>query len=285
MRFRNGLALLKASWAVVRSDRQLLWLPVLSGVSTLVVAAIFGLPIYLQGRVTTALGEHTFRMQPFGWFLLAVGYVAVAYVGIFFNAALVYAANERFEGRPATVSDAIAGARRRAGTILPWAVVSATVSLVLRSLESRSGLLGRLVIGLVGLAWSLVTFLVLPIIVFEELRVGAAIKRSTALFRQTWGENVVGNGGIGVVALLAMLGSLVVVALFAATGNGVITGIGIALAVAWWVVVAVVTSALGAVFQTALYRYAANREVMAGFDESMLSGAFRPRGRTGPLSI
>ena len=90
-------------------------------------------------------------------------------------------------------------ANSRLHRLLPWALVSATVSMILSLLE-RYGIVGRIVAGLVGLAWNLVTFLTIPILVIEDVGVGDAFKRSKELFKKTWGENVVGQAGLGVSA-------------------------------------------------------------------------------------
>jgi hypothetical protein len=276
-RFENSLAIVKSSWSVIRSDKQVLWLPVISMLATVVVAVSFIVPIWLVGND----GTGSFRMGPAGWLLAAVAYFALAYVTIFFNAALVYAANERLEGRPCSVSEALAGARARAGVILPWALVSASVSIVLRVISERSGLVGRIVVGIVGMAWSLVTFLVLPILVVEQIGVGAAITRSKDLFKKTWGENVIGQAGVGIIGLLAAIPALVVMGLLAATGVGVLIGAGVAVGFVWMLGVSVVMSALSAVFQTALYRYASTGEVPHQFDQGQIESAFRPRRDNG----
>ena len=39
----------------------------------------------------------------------------------------------------------------------------------LQALEQRAGIVGRIVIGLVGMAWALVTMLVLPVLVIEQV--------------------------------------------------------------------------------------------------------------------
>jgi hypothetical protein len=182
-------------------------------------------------------------------------------------------------GGDPTVSSALAGARAKAGRILPWAIVSATVSIVLRGLSERSGAVGRIVVGLVGMAWSLVTFLVLPILVLEDVTVGTAIGRSKDLFRRTWGEQVVGSGAISILAFLALLAGVAVMGLVAATGITVLIVLaGVALAV-WVAVVIAVSSALSGIFQAALYRYASTGHAPTGFRDDELAGAFRPRGQ------
>lgn len=274
--FRRSWSLFKTSWSVIRDDKELLVLPIISGVCALVVMVSFALPIFLTGREDTATGTE-FNMGVAGWVLTAVGYIVLAYVTIFFNAALVCAANERLDGGNPTIGSALGGARRRAGAILPWAIVSATVSVVLRAISERAGFVGQIVIGIIGIAWSLVTFLVLPIIVVEGEGVGSAIKRSAHLFKHTWGENMIGNGGIGLVGLLGVLAGIPVVVLLAFTGVGALIGIGVAVFVVWLAAVMVVVSALSVIFQTALYRYAATGEVGGGFTSDQIQQAFRPR--------
>jgi Family of unknown function (DUF6159) len=278
MKLRRSFALLKAAWGVLSHDKELLWLPVISGICSLIVAASFGVPIFLTSNdTTTSAGSSSFQLGVPGYALIALAYFVLAYVTIFFNTGLVWAANERLDGRDPTLGSALGAARARATLILPWALVSATVSLLIRAVEERAGFLGRIVIGLIGMAWSLVTFLVLPLIVLERVSVGAAIKESAAMFKRTWGENVIGQGGIGLVTLLAILVTLPVAILLFATGiTAVIVG-AVVLGIIWIVGVMVVTSALGVVFQTALYRYASSGTVPPGFSEDLIAGAFKAK--------
>jgi hypothetical protein len=159
-------------------------------------------------------------------------------------------------------------------------VLSATVSLVLRAIEERSGIAGRIVGSLIGLAWALVTFLVLPVLVIEQVGPIQAVKRSAELFKRTWGENMIANAGIGLVGLVATLVGVLPCMLLIAIG-GPVAALGIVLAVAWVITVQLVASTLTGIFQIALYRYA-NDGTVAGFDNDTLRDAFRPRsGRSG----
>ena len=147
-------------------------LPLLSTVATLIIIASFLMPML----ASTETLEH----DNTSYALLFLMYLVLAFVTIFFNAALVHAAHERLRGGDPTVGSALRGALARLGRILPWALVSATVSFVLRGLEQRAGLLGQIAAGLAGMAWSLVTFLVLPVLVIEDIGVTQAIRRSGA---------------------------------------------------------------------------------------------------------
>jgi hypothetical protein len=273
-RFENSLALAKSSWQVLRDDKQLTLLPLFSLISTLVLAGAVLLPIGLVARD----GSGNFdASRPLVWLLGFAGAVALSYIVVFFNAALVYAANSRFRGETMSIGDAMRAAHERAHVLLPWAVVSATVSIALRGIEQRGGILGRLIGSIAGLAWSVVTFLVLPVLVFEGLGPIAAVKRSSHLFKTTWGENLMTNAGIGIVGMFAMVAGAVPLALFLLIG-GPIAVLGIVAFVTWCVAVMLVVTALTGIFQTALYRFATGAPV-PGFDDAQLRNSFGPRRR------
>jgi hypothetical protein len=189
----------------------------------------------------------------------------------------VFAANSRFQGEPVAIGDAIHAAAARSHVLLPWAIVSATVSIVLRAVEQRGGVFGRIVGSLAGVAWSVVTFLVLPILVFEGIGPIAAVKRSGELFKRTWGENLMTNAGIGLVGVLAVLVGAVPLVLLLAVG-GPVAVVGIVAFVLWCVAVLLVSTALTGIFQVALYRFATGTPV-PGFEPAQLEGSFRTRGR------
>jgi hypothetical protein len=146
-----------------------------------------------------------------------------------------------------------------------------------RGIEQRGGVLGRLIGSIAGLAWSVVTFLVLPVLVFEGLGPIAAVKRSSQLFKKTWGENLMTNAGIGIVGMFAMLAGAVPLALFVLIG-GPIAIVGIVAFVTWCIAVMLVVTALTGIFQTALYRFATGDPV-PGFDDAQLRNSFGPRRR------
>ncbi len=281
-KFSNSVSLVKSSWGVLSHDKELIALPAISGVASMICVAPFFAGAFLSTTTSTTSGaDQQTSMGPLGYILLFLAYLIGAYITIFFQAALILAANERLSGGSPTLGSAISAAAAHAGAILPWAIISATVSMVLRAIQERSGLLGRIVIGLVGMAWTLVTFLVLPILVIENTGVKDALTRSASSFKRTWGENVVGNFGIGLLSGLAILVGVLVAGPIVALGivNDVVVMVvaGIALLVVWLIVVTVVSAALTGVFQTALYRFAVLGEEPQGFTHAQIAGAFRQR--------
>ncbi len=272
-RISNSIELAKSSWRVIQADRELLILPVISGIASAIVGATFLIPLVVASGFSGDTGSYV---------VLFVMYVALAYVTIFFNAALVSAADERLKGGDPTLSSALAGARARAGKILPWAIVSATVSIILRATEERAGAIGQIVAGLAGVAWAVVTFLVLPVIVIEGIGVTDAIKKSGEMFRRTWGENLAAQVGFALLGFLAVLPGIALIIGTAFVGGGVFAA-GILIAVLWMIGVAVTLSAMSVVFQTALYHFAADGSVPSGcFSNETMASAFAPKsgGRT-----
>jgi hypothetical protein len=194
------------------------------------------------------------------------------------NAALISPAHIALKGGDLSVAGGLRTAGSMAGRLFPWALLTATVSLIIRAVEERLGFLGRIIGGLIGMAWNLVTYLVLPVMVLERATTKPAVKRSTELFRNTWGENVLGNVGIGAIGFLLFLPCVLLVVLGAAAG-GAVSGVCFGLAVLWFLGSLVVTSALSGIYQTALYHYAAEQSVPQEFAGADLGHAFPQKRR------
>jgi len=279
-RFQTSWEIAKRSWAVLKSDKSLAWFPVLSFLASIAVFAVFA---GLVAAIGLDHGATKDSLQPVGWVLIGLGYVGLAFVQTYFLAGLVAGADVRLHGGDSTVRSALQVANSRLHRLLPWALVSATVTVLIRQLE-RQGLVGQIIGAVVGLAWTLVTFLTIPILVIEDIGVGKALKRSKELFTKTWGENVVGQAGLGIIGFLAMLPGLLVIGLGVATGSVVVAIVIGAVGVAWIIVASTVVAALSGIYRTALYRFASTGEVPEDFTGVDFQGAFRPR-RINPRNI
>lgn len=275
-RIERSWGLIKASAAVLRSDTELLLFPILSAGASLLLIASFALPL-LGARVFAANGEPSLAMLVVGFAF----YFSQFFITIFFNAALVAAAMIRLQGGDPTVRDGLRAAWERLGAIAGYAAFAATVGMALRVAEERVGVLGRMVLSLLGVAWTVATYLVVPVLVTRGFGPVAAVRESANLFKRTWGENLIGNGGIGVVfgignALLIGVGVFTVIA---AAGAGLPSlAFAVALGFVLLVVLSVlVQSALGGVYSAVLYRYASVGNAPNAFNQALLEGAFVPR--------
>jgi len=277
-RFSRSWQLVKASGAVLRQDKELLLFPIFSGIAALLVALTFMVPLMFAGTFEAlAAGEG----DAASLVILFLFYLVQYFVIFFFNSALVGAAMIRLDGGDPTVADGLRIARSHFVQILGYAAIAATVGLILRLIEERAGFIGRWIAGLLGIAFTVATFLAVPILVSRNVGPWDAVKESATLLKKTWGENVIGNVGIGLAFFLIYLGALGVgmMLLFGAsqTGSGALI-VAVAILVVLAVMgVALVQAALQGVYSAALYRYATEGNVGANFDGALLSDAFRPK--------
>jgi len=277
-RLSNSWELVKASAAVLQADKELLLFPIISAVLSILVVVTFAVPVILAGVFASGLPDAA-GVPAAGYVAVLLFYVVQYFVIFFCNTALVGAALIRLRGGDPTVADGFRIAASRVGPILGYALIAATVGMVLRAVSERSGFLGRLVVGLVGFAWNLATFLVVPVLVVEDVGPIEAVRRSASYLRKTWGEQIAGNLGMGLAFGLISLGTLgagvVLLAAAAATESAVlIIFVAVCLLLAF-VAIALISSALSGVYAAAVYRYAAEGKSVGFFTPAMVKSAFR----------
>jgi hypothetical protein len=279
-KFSRSWALIKASAAILRSDKALMVFPLFSGIASAIVALSFIWPIAtIAIHQEQAGGGET--MSPAFYLLLFAFYLVQYFVIIFFNTALVGAALIRLGGGTPTVRDGMQVALSRLPTIFGYALISATVGMILRALQERFGLIGRIVVGVLGFGWTVATFLVVPVLASQDIGPVKAVKRSVELLRRTWGENLIGTVGMGFVFglisfVVILVGMGIVFSAFATQSIALIV-LAIAVAVVAVISIAMIQSALHGIYSAALYRFAEEGNAGAGFEHALLEGAFRAK--------
>jgi len=266
--------LMKMSWRVLMQDRELVLFPVMSGAVLLVTMGVFFLIASATGTLTRLEAAETSTeagLTAFDYGLGGLALFASYFISIFFNSALVAAALERLRGGNPNVAMGLNHATKRLPSIFGWAVIAATVGLILSILRDRTdNFLGRLLLSFIGGAWTVVTFFVVPVLVAEDLGPVAAIKRSGSLLRETWGRQVAASFGFGIVYVVGILGA-VAVAAFLFFIHPIVGFIGGALL---FTLVLGVVAAMEGIFKAALYEFAKG-ETPLGFDRNTLSSAYR----------
>jgi len=266
--FGRSIELFRTSWGILMADKKLLVFPVLSGIVSIIVLLTFLIPIII-GQF---LGDVVYIVALFAFYLVSY------FVVIFFNTALVSCVNARLQGKEMSVGEGISNALAHFTSILAWALVSATVGVVLHLLRERAGVVGQIAAALVGGAWGLVTFFVVPILILEDKGVVDSIKESTSLIRKTWGESIIGSGSIMLVFLLivvaGVIATLAAIFLAAMMNLGSVILLIVALAIVAGIVLAVVAAAMQGIFVTALYTYARTGSVPPAFNRDLIQNAF-----------
>jgi hypothetical protein len=278
-RIRRAITLLKTSWGVLRIERHLALLPVLSAITSLLVFGILAVAAWATLGQETGVDGTTNPTANLATIIIGiVGYLALSFVTVYFTAALVSGADTRLRGGDSDLGSCLATANARLVRILEWSAVVATVSLIINATEERFGFVGDLVAGLVSAAWNVVTFLAIPIIVLEDLAPLAALKRSGTLLKATWGENIAGNAGFGLLGFFAVfLPAGLLVGLGIAANNPYVGVPLFTIAGIYAVIGATVLSALSGIFRTALYRYAVDGQVPEAFAGAGVEDAFIPK--------
>src|SRR5688572_22827201 len=267
-RIGRSFQLVALSYRILMHDKEPMVLPLMAGV--IIAGVVLG--------VAFGFGLDSKAIEQFGpgaYVPLFLMYVLAYAIGIFFQAAVVAGAMERMRGGDPTIGSSLAMASRRLVPILLWAVVAATVGMALRAIHERVGFVGRIIASIAGAAWSLATFFVVPVLVLEDRTIRGSFTRSVAMFRETWGETVVGGTALGAAAVCAWM------PLGAITGlrAWLVGTLALAVFAGGAIALMVLFSALDGVYVASLYRYATERRVMSGFDETLLKQAFVPKRR------
>jgi Family of unknown function (DUF6159) len=281
-KFSRSWQLVKQSFAILRSDKQLMLFPILSAAACLLVTAVIatgGTLVILPEIASAAAAGQRFQPNQSPWFLpgMFLLYVCNYFIIVFFNVALVGVANSRLMGGTWTFRDGLELAWARKGTILQWALVAATVGMILRTLEERMGVIGKLITRIIGVVWTLACYFVVPVLAFEDLTPFDAIKRSSKLFRDTWGEKVIGGFSFGLVSMLLFLPGIGFFVFAMVVGGATGLLIGFAVTVLYFMLISVLMSSVQGIFNAALYRYACFKQVPPAFDAELISSAWAPK--------
>ena len=277
----RGWKMVSKSFSILREDKKLLLFPLLSGFFSILLLIGFLAPLFLAGLLSQseqALGQALFYAVLFGY------YVCTSFLAIFFNTALVHSLKTKIEGKDESLGASIGFAFSRFAVILEWALVSATIGLVLNAVEgalskNRGGqLVASIIRAIIGFAWAILTFFVVPVFVYENLGFIASLKKSAETFRKTWGESFVANFSTGFIfAILTFLWvvlSIVLVVAVIPLSPVLLIPVAI-IAVLGFLLIVLTSAAITNIYQTLLYLYASEGVVAPGFTEEEMRGLFR----------
>lgn len=275
---RRSYEIFRQSLSILSKDKEILVFPFLSGIFTILA---FGTMVF--SGLTTGFFQHLQETQGslegniLGYALLFVWYFVSWFIVIFFNVAVIHCAKMRLDGGDPTIGDGFGASMKHLGRIATWALISATVGLILRIIADRSKWLGKLVAGLLGAAWSIATYFIVPVMIFENRSLRDSVQQSTALIKKTWGEALIAAGGVGLFSMLIAIPALAlpIIGIFISPTAAFI---GLGVMALYWILLAVITSALSAIFRTGLYLFAAEGRTPTGYSPEFVKNAFAAKG-------
>ena len=288
--------LTRETWGVVKENPYMLLFPVtaavIAGFLVLAVAAV-GLGLLgLETTVADAADSGSVEDSP----ALIAGIVVLVlagYLGTLVTqicmAGLVKSADEELQGRDSSFRAGISAAMEHLPALLGWAAIQALVGWLLSAIRNggqNSGLVSQLlrfgIAGLAQVAWSVVTFFVLPAIVLQNRGPIDAIKHSFSLIRSTWGTQIAGGARLGfVVFLLGVLPGIVstVGGVFLLISDQIAIGAPlVAIGIVVIVLAQVLISTLRAVFSVSLFHFADDGRAVGPYSSTQLQAAVRTRG-------
>ncbi len=270
-RISNGWKLAMSSFKILKANQQLILFPILSAISlVLVIGSFFTFLAAGSGWDLDNLREYS-RTEYYA--VVFIFYVVNYFIVVFFNMALIHCTRLYLNGEEVTIKKGLQFSVSRLGVIFSWAMVAATVGLILKAIQENSGIIGKIVTGIIGVVWSVATFFVVPVIAYENVGPIDAVKRSTQMMKEKWGESLTAGFSFG---LIHFLGLLVICLPLFFLGLLIHPIVGIAAAVAAFFVIMAIMDAAKTIFVSAVY-HNIKGDVSEHFDQQLIDSLFQPK--------
>lgn len=270
-RISTGWKITINSFKILKANQDLIIFPILSGISIILIMASFLTAIF------AAAGWHIPNADvtntPLQYVLLLAFYVVNYFIVVFFNMALIHCTHLYFKGEKVSVSAGLKFSLSRIGSIFTWALFAGTIGFILKLVQERSGIIGKIITGIIGVVWSIATFFVIPIIAYENLGPIDAVKRSSQIMKEKWGESLVSRFSFAFIQLIAIV---VVCGLLFLLGSLIHPLVGMLLAVLALFIIIAVMSAAQTIFVSAVYHNVTD-EPVAYFDQQLVDDLFRTK--------
>ena len=299
-RFERSWHLFRSSLMVIVRNKELLIFPIFISLATAVILLFFLAPAaliptghsYLSWEHWQSLGHTYFTksgnsssgqisFSPVAVTYLAFLYLVSMFVATFFNVAFYHEILEALSGRPVSLGRGLQFACSRWKAILVWALFAGMVGLIIKAIERRFELFGRITARLIGVAWSIASVFVIPIMVHDEETTNpfGLLKKSAGLLKNAWGEGLIGYIGIGAINAVVMVASMLVVGLATIVSAKLNNFLPLGVALGCWFVFLLLWSYLmnvaSLVYKGALYLYAAEGTVSEPYDQQLLDSAWK----------
>jgi hypothetical protein len=274
-RLSAGWTIAMSSFKVLKEKKELVIFPILSGISILLLVGSFVVAVFVRDGWDPENNIDQFNTTTY--YLLLLGFYVVNYfIVVFFNMALIHCTRLYFRGEEVTIRAGLQFSMSRIGIIFSWAFFAGTIGLLLRVIQENVGWVGKIITAVVGVMWSIATFFVIPVIAYENLGPLQAVKRSTQLMKEKWGESLGANFSFG---LIQFVGIFVVGLPLFFLGSFINPIVGIALAIVGVFVMISIISAAQTIFVSAVYHNITG-DVVKHFDQKMVDDLFAKKEKS-----
>lgn len=290
--FKRSWLLFRSSLQVMNQNRKLLLFPLITTIASIIIVLFFLAPAVwhsaVGGRELVYFDntpQHQWHLTPVGYVCAAVLYMIAMFVATFCNVAFYSQIMSALSGEAASVGAGFAFAKTRIRSIIIWSLFAGAIGILISTLERRFGWVGRIVLRIIGMVWSVASSFAIPVIISEEDSNPIHIlKNSADTIKKTWGELLVGYVGIrlgGLVILVLMVPLIVVFTFFTTFIHSTVSPLILISGITLWMLVifsvSYLTSVANDIFRCALYLYASKGIVTPAYSADVMNSAWKTK--------
>ncbi|MDZ7755880.1 DUF6159 family protein [Rhodohalobacter sp.] len=272
-RFSATWSLMKSSLTILLEDKRMLLFPVFSGVCTLLVGFTFVIPLLFTGGLSS-IGIFESLSDTMMFFTLFMFYYLNYFIIIFFNSGAILYAIKHIRGEEPTFGEVFNELRNRLAHLLGWTAIAATVGIIINTIENQSDFIGKIVAGLIGLSWTVTSFLVLPVLVIERKGPIESLKESAGMLKKSWGEQLIGHFSFGLIFAILLIGAAAITIPLFMLGE-IFIFIGFAVLILFGLILGVFQWILQSIFMATLYLYVREDRLPGSFSKTQIDQAVR----------
>ena len=272
-RFSATWSLMKSSLTILLEDKRMLLFPVFSGICTLLVGFTFIVPLLFTGGLSS-MGMFESLSDTMMFFTLFMFYYLNYFIIIFFNSGAILYAIKHIRGEEPTFGEVFNELRDRLAHLLGWTAIAATVGIIINTIENQSDFIGKIVAGLIGLSWTVTSFLVLPVLVIERKGPIESLKESAGMLKKSWGEQLIGHFSFGLIFAILLIGAAAITIPLFLLGE-IFIFIGFAVLILFGLILGVFQWILQSIFMATLYLYVREDRLPGSFSKTQIDQAVR----------
>lgn len=272
-RFSTTWSLMKSSFSILLEDKKLLLFPLFSGTCTLILGLTFILPVMMPDQIYffSTPGPVPENLV---FLLLFLFYYINYFVVIFFNSGAVLYTIRHIRGERPTIYGVFESLSGRLPHLLGWTAIAATVGIIINTIENQSDLAGRIVAGIIGLSWTVISFLVLPVMIIEQKGPIESLKESTAMLKRSWGEQLIGHFSFGLIFTILIIGAGILIVPLFYLGN-LFSFAGLILLIIFGIILGIFQWILQSIFMGTLYLYVRDEGLPGSFSRTQIDRALK----------